>query len=221
MGLERISAVMEGVVDNYQTFEFKNIISIIKNCLEINGVVNSASLNVIADHVRAISFLILENVLPSNEGRGYVIRRIIRRAIRHLYLISGLNKDKIVLYKIVEKFIEYKKNDEKYLYQSKNSIVDVVKKEELKFLETFENGIYLINKELENISNGGLFSGEIAFKLFDTYGFPLDLTEDILKEKNILVDKKSFIKNMEKQQEMGKKSWNKEKEDALITYLVL
>ena len=213
MGLERISAVMEGVVDNYQTFEFKNIISIIKNCLEINGVVNSASLNVIADHVRAISFLILENVLPSNEGRGYVIRRIIRRAIRHLYLISGLNKDKIVLYKIVEKFIEYKKNDEKYLYQSKNSIVDVVKKEELKFLETFENGIYLISKELENISNGGLFSGEIAFKLFDTYGFPLDLTEDILKEKNILVDKKSFIKNMEKQQEMGKKSWNKEKDN--------
>jgi alanyl-tRNA synthetase len=197
-GLERLAAVMQGVRSNYDIDIFKEIKNnIIKN-IEVKE--DISSLNAIADHLRSIAFLISDGCFPSNEGAGYVLRRIIRRAIRHGKKL-GFNKP--FLYKKILKVIDLMGKDYPELKKSKNQVVDILKREEEKFIDMLEKGLKLLEQEIKNLKSSTL-SSEFAFKLYDTYGFPFDLTKMILKEKNIKVDEKGFYKFMKKQKEKSK-----------------
>ena len=204
MGLERITALLNGSNDNYSTDLFTKVMEvtseIIKEKININ---NQSSFRVIADHLRASSFLIADGILPSNEGRGYVLRRILRRGIRHAYTLGS--KDPIF-----SKLFPDLKNLMSSSYPELNSaeslIVETLENEENRFRETLTKGLKILNEEIENITNDTL-NGEVAFKLYDTFGFPLDLTEDFLKTKNISVDVKEFEASMNVQKNEAKASW--------------
>ncbi len=205
MGLERIAAILQGVHSNFETDMFQHLIKAIADIANTdpNGPLK-ASHNVVADHLRAISFLIADGVLPSNEGRGYVLRRIMRRAMRHAYLL-GVKEP--MIYKLLPTLQQEMGEAYPELYARENLIRETIAIEEERFGRTLDKGMKLLDDEVAKLSSGGKLSGETAFKLYDTYGFPLDLTQDALKAKNIEVDVEGFDACMEKQKAEARKNW--------------
>ena len=205
MGLERIAAILQGVHSNFETDMFQNIIKAIADIANTdpNGPLQ-ASHNVIADHLRAISFLIADGVLPSNEGRGYVLRRIMRRAMRHAYML-GVKEP--MIYKLLPTLQKEMGDAYPELYARENLIRETIEIEEERFGRTLDKGLKLLDDEVAKLSSGSKLSGETAFRLYDTYGFPLDLTQDALKNKNIEVDVDGFNACMEKQKAEARKNW--------------
>ena len=197
MGLERIAAVMQDVNSNYKTDLFKSLIEASVNLLKDDG---NVSHKVIADHIRSTSFLIADGVIPENEGRGYVLRRILRRAIRHGYKMGA---KKPFLNKLVPTLIELMADAYPILEKNEKIIIKTINDEELKFFETLENGIKILDDAIANIIDKTI-PGEVIFKLHDTFGFPFDLTADIAREKNLLVDEIGFNKFMSKQKQSSK-----------------
>ncbi len=205
MGLERISAILQGVHSNYDIDLFRNLTADIAKIAgsDPKGPLESSH-NVIADHLRSMSFLIADGVLPSNEGRGYVLRRIMRRAMRHAYML-GVKEP--MIYKLLPSLQREMGDAYPELYRAQNLISDTIKTEETRFLRTLDKGLRLLDEETQNLKEGDELSGATAFKLYDTYGFPLDLTQDALKAKNISVDTKGFDEAMEKQRAEARKNW--------------
>lgn len=206
MGLERISAILQGVHSNYDIDLFKNLIS---DICKLTGTDPqnpqwTSSYNVIADHLRSTAFLIADGVLPSNEGRGYVLRRIMRRAMRHIYML-GLHEP--MMYKLLPSLQREMGEAYPELHRHEALIRETVKAEETRFGRTLAKGMKLLDEETADLKEGDELNGETAFKLYDTYGFPLDLTQDALKLKNISVDTKGFDAAMEKQKAEARKNW--------------
>ena len=205
MGLERISTVLQGKVNSFDTDLFLSLVDGIEDQISIKASDNNiANFRVIADHLRSISFLIADGVLPSNDGRGYVLRRIMRRAMRHNHLL-GI-KDPI-LFKLSDLVINLMHKSYPELIRAKELIKLTLFNEEERFLSTLSKGIKILNQESKSLKPGDIFDGSSAFKLYDTYGFPLDLTEDLLRDKKLKLDKKSFDKAMQKQRDDARKSW--------------
>ena len=203
MGLERISALLQGTHDNYQTDHFKKLISSTSEILKIKAdKENIASFRVISDHLRASSFLIAEGVLPSNEGRGYVLRRIMRRGMRHSHLLGSKEP---IFYKILKTLINEMSSSYPELLRAEALISETLKMEEEKFLVLLERGMNILEEETKKVKD--VFPGDVAFKLYDTYGFPLDLTQDVLRHKSIKVDTEAFDQLMTKRREDAKKNW--------------
>jgi len=204
MGLERISALLQGTHDNYETDHFKTLIDASSNLTKSKVTKeNISSHRVIADHLRASSFLIAEGVLPSNEGRGYVLRRIMRRGMRHSHTLGSKEP---IFYKMVTTLIDEMSDSYPELKRAEPLITETLKAEEEKFSSLLNRGIEILNDNLSKVKNNS-FPGEIAFKLYDTYGFPVDLTADILKNKNIKVDNAGFDKEMEKSKKLARANW--------------
>ena len=204
MGLERISALLQGTHDNYETDHFRSLIETSSNLTKTKTTKeNISSHRVIADHLRASSFLIAEGVLPSNEGRGYVLRRIMRRGMRHAHTLGSKEP---IFYKMVPTLIKEMSDSYPELERAKPLITETLKTEEEKFSSLLNRGIEILNENLDKVKNKS-FPGEVAFKLYDTYGFPLDLTADILKSKNIKVDNIGFDKEMEKSKKLARANW--------------
>ncbi len=199
MGLERISAVMQGKHNNYEIDLFQHIISYTAQILNV-AKLNNPSLKVIADHIRTCSFLICDGILPSNEGRGYVLRRIIRRAIRHGYKLGA---KETFFYKILSPLIDVMAEAYPELSQNQEKIESALQKEEIRFAETLETGMAILNTAITKLK-GKTIAGEVAFKLYDTYGFPLDLTQDVAREQAMQVDVDGFNKCMEQQKQRSK-----------------
>jgi len=211
MGLERVVAIKEGALSNYGSSLFMPLIKKVEELIGKEYKYESgASYRVIADHIRTTSFLLAQGVNFSNEGRGYVLRRILRRAIRHGYLL-GFREP--FMYKIVDTLVELMKDPYDYLETKKESIKEAIELEEARFFKTIESGIELFNKELKNTDK--IFSGEVAFKLYDTYGFPLDLTEDMLREKGLRLDTERFVELMEEQRNRAKAAWKGSGDEAV------
>ena len=203
MGLERIAALLQGTHDNYETDHFKKLIQSISDIVEKKPDSNNlSSFRVIADHLRASSFLIAEGVLPSNEGRGYVLRRIMRRGMRHSHLL-GVKEP--VFYNLFKTLQEEMSGNYPELNRAEALIRETLKMEEEKFLVLLDRGIKILNDEISKIKD--VLPGEVAFKLYDTYGFPLDLTEDILKNKSLKIDTEKFQSLMKESKELAKKNW--------------
>ena len=204
MGLERISALLQGTHDNYETDHFKNLIEASSNLTKTKVTSeNISSHRVIADHLRASSFLIAEGVLPSNEGRGYVLRRIMRRGMRHSHTLGSKEP---IFYKMIPTLINEMSDSYPELKRAEPLITETLKTEEEKFSILLNRGIEILNDNLNEVKNNS-FPGEVAFKLYDTYGFPLDLTADILKNKNIKVDNAGFDREMEKSKKLARANW--------------
>ncbi|OCG14329.1 alanine--tRNA ligase [Gilliamella sp. wkB292] len=201
MGLERIAAVLQHVNSNYEIDLFKKLIKDTAQIIQTKDL-ESKSLRVIADHIRSCAFLISDGVMPSNEGRGYVLRRIIRRAVRHGHMLGA--KD-IFFYKLVKPLIEVMGSAATELAHNQKMVENTLKTEEEQFLKTLERGLFLLDQELGKIT-GSVLPGDIAFKLYDTYGFPLDLTADVCREKNITIDEDGFNKCMEEQRKRARES---------------
>ncbi|MFO1404288.1 MAG: alanine--tRNA ligase [Azonexus sp.] len=200
MGLERISAVLQGVHANYEIDLFQTLLKAAAR--ETSGAdMDSPSLKVLADHVRACAFLLADGVIPGNEGRGYVLRRIIRRAIRHGYKLGARAAffHKMVPDLVAEMGMAYPE-----LAQHQAKVMATLKQEEDRFFETIEHGMAILEGELKALPEGGIFSGETAFKLHDTYGFPLDLTADICRERKVMVDGSAFDAAMARQKEQAR-----------------
>jgi len=199
MGLERISAVMQGVHSNYDIDLFQNLIqeaARIIGCAERK----SHSLNVVADHIRAASFLITDGVLPSNEGRGYVLRRIVRRAIRHGHRLGARET---FFYKLVASLCGQMGDAYPELVRARGQVEQVLKQEEERFDETLEQGLRILEEDIATL-RGDTISGETIFKLYDTYGFPVDLTRDVALERNLKLDMAGFEREMEAQRERAR-----------------
>jgi alanyl-tRNA synthetase len=204
MGLERMSAVLQGTHDNYNIDHFKKIIKASSDI--VKAPINEktiASHRVIADHLRASSFLIAEGILPSNEGRGYVLRRIMRRGMRHAHTLGNKNP---VFFKLFDVLLNEMSQNYPELNLRKDLIVETLKNEEEKFTLLLDRGIKILNENLTKVKNKVL-PGSVAFKLYDTYGFPLDLTADILRAKNIKVDNLAFEKEMDNSKKLARANW--------------
>jgi alanyl-tRNA synthetase len=204
MGLERMTAVLQGTHDNYNIDHFKNIINASSEITKA-PVTNKtiASHKIIADHLRASSFLIAEGILPSNEGRGYVLRRIMRRGMRHVHTLGSKNP---IFFKLFETLLNEMSESYPELKRGKDLIEETLKNEEEKFSSLLDRGIKILDENLEKVKNKTL-PGKIAFKLYDTYGFPLDLTADILRGKDIAVDNAGFQKSMEASKNLARANW--------------
>ena len=203
MGLERVQAILEGKFSNYDTELFMPLINhVAKLCGTAYEYEKGASYRVIADHIRSVSFLLAQGVNFDKEGRGYVLRRILRRAVRHGYLL-GIKEP--FMYKLVDTLCEIMGSHYAYLNEKKENIKELICLEEERFLATISAGLELFNAELANTKD--VFSGEVAFKLYDTYGFPLDLTADMLREKGLSVDSAKFDELMNEQKARAKASW--------------
>ncbi|MBN2427995.1 MAG: alanine--tRNA ligase [Deltaproteobacteria bacterium] len=217
MGLERISAVVQGVQSNYDCDLLRGIIATIE---KLSGKTygsneeDSVSMRVIADHSRAVAFLISDGILPSNEGRGYVLRRIMRRAARHAKML-GFNEP--VLHKTCLAVMDAMSEAYPELVKRKSYVGKVVLNEEERFLQTLDNGLHLLTEEIAKLENSQnqVFSGAVAFRLYDTFGFPLDLTEDIIAAKGLSVDNEEFAKCMEAQREKAREHWKGSGEEAV------
>ncbi|HZV98338.1 MAG TPA: alanine--tRNA ligase [Methylophilaceae bacterium] len=202
MGLERIAAVLQGVHSNYEIDLFQNLIKAAAR--ETNTAdLDSPSLKVLADHIRACSFLIADGVIPSNEGRGYVLRRIIRRAIRHGYKLGARAA---FFHNLVPDLAEQMGDAYPGLKVSQARVVNVLRQEEERFFETIENGMAILEAELADMTQSGVnvFNGDTAFKLHDTYGFPLDLTADVCRERGVSVDAAAFDEAMKRQKDQAR-----------------
>ena len=203
MGLERISALLQGTHDNYETDHFKKLIQSTSDIVKKKpDEKNLSSFRVIADHLRASSFLIAEGVLPSNEGRGYVLRRIMRRGMRHSHLLGSKEP---VFYNLFETLKNEMSGNYPELKRADSLIKETLRMEEEKFLVLLDRGIKILNDEISKIDK--VLPGDVAFKLYDTYGFPLDLTEDILRNKSLSIDTKKFKSLMNESRELAKKNW--------------
>ncbi|WP_354190181.1 alanine--tRNA ligase [Bartonella silvatica] len=206
MGLERIAAVLQGVHDNYDIDLFRTLIH---ESQEITGVEATgdfvASHRVIADHLRSCAFLIADGVLPSNEGRGYILRRIMRRAMRHAHLLGAQEP---LMWRLLPALIREMGQAYPELVRADSLISETLKLEETRFRKTLERGLGLLNEESSHLKEGERLNGEVAFKLYDTYGFPLDLTQDVLRRRGISVDVDAFDKAMERQKEEARANWS-------------
>lgn len=215
MGLERITAVLQGVKSNYETDLLRGLIS---NVEEISGKFygddpsSDVSMRVIADHARAVTFLISDGVFPSNEGRGYVLRRILRRAVRHAKML-GIEEP--CLYKITDRVREIMRNAYPELDERSGFVSEVVRNEEERFFETIDRGLELLSAEIEKIKGEKVLPGDVVFKLYDTFGFPVDLTQDIAGERGLAIDLPGFESEMEKQREKSRKAWKGSGEEEL------
>lgn len=198
MGLERIAAVVQGVHSNYEIDTFRHLIEAIAKLLNVTDLSHS-SLRVIADHIRATAFLITDGVTPSNEGRGYVLRRIIRRAIRHGH---KLGCQQAFFYRLVAPLVVEMGAAYPELVQAQTTVEKVLKLEEEQFAETLDQGLKLLEKSLQGLTDN-VIPGTIIFKLYDTYGFPPDLTGDIARERNLVMDLPGFENEMEKQRKQS------------------
>ena len=205
MGLERIAAVMQGVHDNYEIDLFKALIA---ESGSLTGTAttgdNQASHRVIADHLRASSFLVADGVLPSNEGRGYVLRRIMRRAMRHAHLLGAADP---LMHRMVGSLTGEMGNAFPELIRAKPLIEETLLREETNFRQTLANGLKLLDAEIADMGEGDVLPGETAFKLYDTFGFPYDLTEDALRAKSLGVDREGFDKAMAEQKAAARAAW--------------
>src|SRR5215831_926680 len=205
MGLERIAAVLQGTHDNYQIDLFRALIGAVA---EHTGVAandsQKASQRVIADHLRATSFLIADGVLPSNEGRGYVLRRIMRRAMRHAELLGAKEP---LMWKLVPVLVREMGQAFPELTRAEALVTETLRLEETRFRRTLERGLGLLDEASRKLKKGDMFDGDTAFTLYDTYGFPLDLTQDALRARGISVDIASFEDAMERQREKARASW--------------
>jgi alanyl-tRNA synthetase len=206
MGLERIAAVLQGKHDNYD-------IDLMRSLIEASSEVSGQSVEgdyavshrVIADHLRSISFLIADGVLPSNEGRGYVLRRIMRRAMRHAHMMGC--KDPM-LWRLVPALVAQMNEAFPELGRAEPLLTETLKLEETRFKQTLERGLSLLQEEIKSIGEGESLSGEVAFRLYDTYGFPLDLTQDALRNRGIEVDTEGFDVAMDRQRAEARKAWS-------------
>ncbi|GIW42480.1 MAG: alanine--tRNA ligase [Candidatus Binatia bacterium] len=208
MGLERIAAVLQGVPSNYDTDLFRGLIAFVEKESGSRYGRDSrrdVSFRVLADHSRAVSFLVVDGVYPSNEGRGYVLRRLVRRAARHAY---RLGLDRPFLYRMVEPVAEILGGAYPEIVPKVSHVQEVVRAEEERFAETLEKGLLLLEEEKRRLLEKGAreLPGEIAFRLYDTYGFPLDMTEDILREEGIAVDREGFERAMEAQRRKAREA---------------
>ncbi|MEX6060331.1 alanine--tRNA ligase [Providencia hangzhouensis] len=201
MGLERISAVLQHVNSNYEIDIFRDLIAAAAKATGATDLENK-SLRVIADHIRSCAFLVSDGVIPSNEGRGYVLRRIIRRAVRHGYMLGA--KDTF-FYKLVAPLIKVMGPAADELARQQAMVEKVLKTEEEQFARTLERGLQLLDEELASLK-GDTLDGEAAFRLYDTYGFPIDLTADVCRERNIKVDEEGFERAMEDQRRRARES---------------
>ncbi|MCK4847373.1 MAG: alanine--tRNA ligase, partial [Deltaproteobacteria bacterium] len=209
LGLERLSAVMQGRTTNYETDLFTPIIKFIEELSKKTyGKDNDTDISIraIADHARASAFLISDGLLPSNEGRGYVLRRIMRRAARHGRFIGFKTP---FLHKVAALVADFMGTIYPELIQAKELIVKATESEEERFFETLDKGLSILTEEIKSVKKAGanIISGAFAFKLYDTYGFPLDLTADILRKDGLTVDEDEFTLEMERQKETARKSW--------------
>ncbi|WP_096019039.1 alanine--tRNA ligase [Campylobacter lanienae] len=203
MGLERVTAIKEGKFSNYDSSLFMPLINEVARIANLKYEYESgASFRVISDHIRSVTFLLAQGVNFDKEGRGYVLRRILRRAVRHGYLL-GIKEP--FMYKLVDKVVELMGEHYEYLKEKKEYVKELIKIEEERFLATISAGLDLFNEELKKTKD--IFSGEVAFKLYDTYGFPLDLTADMLREKSLSVDEAKFDELMSEQKARAKASW--------------
>jgi len=202
MGLERIAALLQGAHNNYDIDLFKNLIEASK--AETGNAGMRQSHNVIADHLRACSFLIADGVLPSNEGRGYVLRRIMRRAMRHAHLLGA--KDPL-MHRLVATLVNLMADTYPQLQRAQSLITQTLFHEEEKFRQTLGRGLKLLKEETTHLKSGQTLPGDVAFRLYDTYGFPLDLTQDVLRAENRSVDTDGFNEAMEKQKKLARASW--------------
>lgn len=200
MGLERITAVMQSVHNNYHIDVFQALICAIANILKVTDL-QQKSLRVIADHIRSCAFLLMDGVMPSNEGRGYVLRRIIRRAVRHGCKLGAIEP---FFYLCLPVLVEQMGDAYPELRERAEQIKTALLREELRFLETLDQGLKLLEKTLLPLKPGQALAGEVAFTLYDTYGFPLDLTLDLLREKNITLDQTGFDQAMAVQRSRSK-----------------
>ncbi len=199
MGLERLAAIMQGVHSNYEIDIFQNLIKVAAELTNTDDLENK-SLRVIADHIRSCAFLIVDGVLPSNEGRGYVLRRIIRRAARHAHKLGQTDP---FFYRLVEQLVTEMGEAYPELVKAQESVAIALLKEEKRFAETLDNGMKVLNESLSEMS-GDTISGELVFKLYDTFGFPVDLTADIARERDLRVDHDGFEKAMNAQRERAR-----------------
>ncbi len=205
MGLERLAAVLQGVHNNYDIDLFKTLIaaSVSETGVPAEGD-NLPSHRVIADHLRSSSFLIADGVTPSNEGRGYVLRRIMRRAMRHAYLLGA---ETPLLHRLVPTLVAEMGGHYGELKRAEASIIDTLRQEEERFRRTLGRGMTLLDEATRDLKSGDVLNGETAFKLYDTYGFPLDLTQDAVRAKGLTVDTAGFDVAMEQQKALGRKNW--------------
>ena len=204
-GLERVAAVLQGKHDNYDIDLF---VALIRAISELTGAnpqgPHKASLRVIADHLRASSFLISDGVLPSNEGRGYVLRRIMRRAMRHAQLLGAREP---LMYRLVWALVREMGQAYPELVRAEKLIEETLRLEETRFRKTLERGLAILDEKSAGLKKGDMFDGDTAFTLYDTYGFPLDLTQDALKSRGISVDQAAFTDAMDRQREKARAAW--------------
>jgi alanyl-tRNA synthetase len=201
MGLERLAAILQGVHNNYEIDLFQHIIKTIAELADFKDLENK-SLRVIADHIRACSFLVVDGIIPSNEGRGYVLRRIIRRAIRHGHKL-GLREP--FFYKLVDVLRQEMGEAYPELGKAQGQVEKILKQEEIRFAETLDQGMHILNEEIKDLKDNTI-PGELVFKLYDTYGFPVDLTADVAREQKLEIDRSGYELAMEKQREMARAS---------------
>ncbi len=202
MGLERLAALLQGAHNNYDIDLFHSLIEASK--AETGNTGMRQSHNVIADHLRACSFLIADGVLPSNEGRGYVLRRIMRRAMRHAHLLGA--KDPL-MHRLVATLVNLMADTYPQLQRAQSLITQTLFQEEEKFRQTLDRGLKLLKEETAHLKSGQTLPGDVAFRLYDTYGFPLDLTQDVLRTEDRAVDTDGFNQAMEKQKKLARASW--------------
>ena len=202
MGLERIAAVLQGVHDNYDIDLFRTLIAASKEL--VGGGSNGPSHRVIADHLRSTSFLIADGVSPSNEGRGYVLRRIMRRAMRHAHLLGA---EEPLMHRLAPVLVAEMGGAYPELRRAEPVIVETLRQEEERFRRTLGRGMTLLDEATANMNPGDMLSGETAFKLYDTYGFPLDLTQDAVRNKGISVDLTGFEDAMKRQKDQAREAW--------------
>ncbi len=211
MGLERVVAIKEGALSNYGSSLFMPIIRKVEDMIGKEYIYTTgASYRVIADHIRTAVFLLAQGVNFSNEGRGYVLRRILRRAVRHGYLLGFRTP---FMHKLVETLVDIMGDEYTYLKTKSKAVAEQIELEEARFFKTIESGIALFDMQLRNTKE--VFSGEVAFKLYDTYGFPLDLTQDMLQEKNLSLDSAKFEDLMSEQRKRAKAAWKGSGDDAV------
>ena len=205
MGLERMASVLQGVESVFETDMFRHLIEAAASALGHGpGQDNIASYRVIADHLRASSFLIADGVLPSNEGRGYVLRRIMRRAMRHGQLLGAREP---LMHRLVWALVREMGQAYPDLVRAENLIEETLRLEETRFRKTLERGLAILDEKSASLKKGDMFDGDTAFTLYDTYGFPLDLTQDALKSRGISVDQTSFTDAMERQRTKARAAW--------------
>jgi alanyl-tRNA synthetase len=215
MGLERIAAVLQGQHDNYDVDLFRTLIAASEAETGVKAVGDRApSHRVIADHLRTSAFLIADGVTPSNEGRGYVLRRIMRRAMRHAHLLGAADP---LMHRLVPTLVGEMSGAYPELKRAQATIVETLRQEEERFRTTLGRGMGLLDEATEGLAAGAVLSGDVAFKLYDTYGFPLDLTQDAVRARGLTVDTDGFDAAMERQREMARANWSGSGQQASAT----